>query len=427
MTIGIGIGNENFEKLDIGIIGGGIAGLSTALSFKKLGGHKVTIYERYAYVGEVGASLSFASNGGRILDYLDIDVSDLKPVILKRLIKRNWNDGEIKGVFDLGDYKESFGYEYLNLHRVDLHSLLLKECLIDDDESCVLKTNHKATLVDFENGVIEFENGVCVTHDLIVGADGIRSKTRDQIGLVSDFKKSTSCCIRCLINTSDVLKLNLTDFSQNEAIEYWWSGENSKQGEEKAINKIVLSACHKGDIISCYCFYPTIKNSLLSDDLDADVKIESLIELFKDLDPKLLELFKVSYDVKQWRLYIHEVYEYWYKGKVCMIGDAIHPMMPDQSLGAVMAVEDSFALGYIFSKEFNFTIDQGLKIWETIRKPRATKVQAASLKARENLNERIGWSNDLKDPNKLTITEVCGYDIKGDIIKIAKELNYISI
>lgn len=66
-------------------------------------------------------------------------------------------------------------------------------------------------------------------------------------------------------------------------------------------------------------------------------------------------------------------------------------MMPDQSQGACQAIEDSGALGLVFSKQnFNGDIKQALEVFEEVRKPRGTKVQAASARARENINERIG-------------------------------------
>lgn len=66
-------------------------------------------------------------------------------------------------------------------------------------------------------------------------------------------------------------------------------------------------------------------------------------------------------------------------------------MMPDQSQGACQAIEDAAALGLVFSKKhFQGDIREALEVYEQVRKPRATKVQAASARARENINERIG-------------------------------------
>lgn len=70
-------------------------------------------------------------------------------------------------------------------------------------------------------------------------------------------------------------------------------------------------------------------------------------------------------------------------------------MMPHQSQGACQAIEDAAALGVIFSDKYNFTqdISAGLAMYQTIRKPRATRVQSASARATENLNERIGFTS----------------------------------
>jgi salicylate hydroxylase len=66
-------------------------------------------------------------------------------------------------------------------------------------------------------------------------------------------------------------------------------------------------------------------------------------------------------------------------------------MMPDQSQGACMAIEDAACLGLVFSKtHFEGNIREALEMYETVRKPRATRVQAASARARENIYERIG-------------------------------------
>lgn len=113
-----------------------------------------------------------------------------------------------------------------------------------------------------------------------------------------------------------------------------------------------------------------------------------------------------------WRLYIHEEYPYWQQGKVALLGDAAHPMMPDQSQGFCQAIEDAAALGLAFGPEhFKGDTRAALELYEQTRKVRAARVQTASAKARTDLSERIGWSTGLERPGKLTIEEVCGYDM----------------
>jgi salicylate hydroxylase len=90
-------------------------------------------------------------------------------------------------------------------------------------------------------------------------------------------------------------------------------------------------------------------------------------------------------------------------------------MMPDQNQGFCQAVEDAGALGYIFSQEYSDIIGNntrlGLEIYEKIRKDRATKIQTASLRARTDVKERIGWQTEHDPPGKLTHEWLCDYDI----------------
>lgn len=67
--------------------------------------------------------------------------------------------------------------------------------------------------------------------------------------------------------------------------------------------------------------------------------------------------------------------------------------MPDQSQGACMAIEDAACLGIVFGKKhFDGDVRKALELYEHIRKPRATRVQEASARARENIHERIGMN-----------------------------------
>jgi salicylate hydroxylase len=82
-----------------------------------------------------------------------------------------------------------------------------------------------------------------------------------------------------------------------------------------------------------------------------------------------------------------------------------------------MAFEDAGALGLVFHRGFRdeYTVEAGLELYEKLRKPRATRIQEASFRAREDLNERIGWSSKTDRPGKLTVEEVCGYDMEGHL------------
>ncbi|KAF4624744.1 hypothetical protein G7Y89_g13420 [Cudoniella acicularis] len=413
------IGN-GWKALDIAVIGGGIGGLATATSLRNAG-HKVTIYERADFAGEVGASISCAANGTRWLHEWNVNVPMGRPVILQKLISHDWATGDVTNVYDLADYKEKWGFVYNMFHRVDMHGMLMDSAMGASHKGtpAVLKVNHKCTEIDHEAGIITFENGVTAKHDLIVGADGIGSRVRTTLGIIPDRKQSTSHCYHCIISTADVKRLGLLDLTSNSAIEYWGG---------QGIDKIVYSPCQEGELNSFYCFFPTALSNNPGEGWNHSISMEELLAPFGTLDPRLQALFKNSEDIKPWRLFVHQPYPTWQKGQTCILGDAAHPMMPDQSQGACMAIEDAAALGIIFSNKHSFTsspedIRKGLQIYEQVRKPRASRVQEASKRARENIAERIGFSSNIDNPlykvkdekNKLTIEEMNSYDMYADV------------
>lgn len=117
------ISSTGYRTLDVGVIGGGIGGMSVAIALRR-GGHNVTIYERSDFAGEVGASVSCAANGTRWLHEWDVDVAKGDPVVLKKLINRDWYTGEPVSVYDLDDYEKRWGYVYNMFHRQYMHSML---------------------------------------------------------------------------------------------------------------------------------------------------------------------------------------------------------------------------------------------------------------------------------------------------------------
>jgi salicylate hydroxylase len=311
-------------------------------------------------------------------------------------------------------------------HRVNMHEMLMDSATGEGEGiPAVLKLDHRCMEIDHESGVIKFENGVVAKHDLIVGADGIgvllptpslfiltnspptQSRVRQTLSIIPDKKQSTSTCYHCIIPTSLVKQLGLRDLSPNSSIEFWGG---------KSIYKIVFSPCREGEIHSFYCFFPTELSDHGGEGWNYEASVEQLLAPFQNLDKELLALFKNSSDIKPWRLFVHQPYDRWHVGRSCVLGDAAHPMMPDQSQGACQAIEDAAALGIIFSKKYHFTkdVNKGLQLYEQVRKPRATRVQEASARARENITERIGFSSNVTNPlykvvdekKKLTIEEM---------------------
>ncbi|KAJ5128105.1 hypothetical protein N7448_008884 [Penicillium atrosanguineum] len=407
-----------WRQLNIGVVGGGIGGMSVAVALRRAG-HNVTMYEKSDFAGEVGASVSCAANGTRWLHEWGVDVAKGDPVVLKKLINRDWKTGEPVSVYDLTDYEKRWGYVYNMFHRQYMHAML-KDSAMGEGEGIPAKlvVNYRCLDIDMSTNTITFENGATAQHDLIIGADGIGSVVRGILGIKPEKKPSDSSCLHANVDTDEAVKLGLVDYSQDSALEYWG-------GQEGKWDKIVLSPCNGGKLLSYYCFFPREQGDYTSQAWGAEGRpVEELLKPYPNLDSQVLKHLSIAKEIQPWRLWVHEPYPYIQKGKVCLLGDAGHPMMPHQSQGACMAIEDAAALGILFNKTyFNGDIAQSLAVYEEIRLPRATRVQAAAAKAAYNINERIGFSVNkntatykVEDPKKiLTIEEMNAYDMYRDV------------
>ncbi|KAF9647651.1 salicylate hydroxylase [Thelephora ganbajun] len=416
---------STFKQLKVAVVGGGIGGLSAAIALRRAG-HIVEIFERRSFNVEVGASLSCAANGTQWLREWEVDVSIMKPVVLQKLVMREWETGRILNQYDLSEYEATWGDPSNMFYRKDMHLGLLHAATSEEGKGvpCKIVIDHICEAVDYETGTVTFKNGRTVTADIIIGADGIRSVVRGQIGVVPDTRAGAQTCYRCNVLAEDVRRLGLVDYSLDPAIQFW-GGMPGENGRSKYY-KIVMTSCSGGDVVSFYCFMPSELTKHHQEGFEfKEVPAEEILQGdYQELDPDCVNLLKNSIERMPWRLYIHRPYEHWYKGKACLLGDAAHPMMPHQSQGACQALEDAAALGIIFSDKYSFTnnVEAGLALYEKIRKGRATRVQQSSARAMENLNERIGFTS-LKPhgaslaaaEGKLTINEMNEYRMHDHI------------
>ena len=155
-------------------------------------------------------------------------------------------------------------------------------------------------------------------HEVVIGADGIGSVVRGILGIHPEKKPSSSSCLHANVDTATAVRLGLVDYSQHSAIEYW-GGHNS-------INKIVLSPCNGGSLLSYYCFFPRDKGDFASQNWSAEASVDELLEPYPDLDRQVFKHLGIGKEIRPWRLWVHEPYSHWQKGLVCIMGDAAHPV-----------------------------------------------------------------------------------------------------
>lgn len=155
--------------------------------------------------------------------------------------------------------------------------------------------------MDIESGIINFENGVTVQHDLIVGSDGIGSVVRKALGLRVDKKPADSSCLHANVLTEDAVKIGLVDYSKNAALEYWG-------GQEGKWDKIVLSPCNGGKLLSYYCFFPRDVGDYTNQSWGSeDRPVEELLAPYPNLDPQVKAHLAIGKEIQPWRLWVQYV------------------------------------------------------------------------------------------------------------------------
>jgi salicylate hydroxylase len=133
---------------------------------------------------------------------------------------------------------------------------------------------------------------------LIIGADGIGSAIRGMIGIHLDKRPSESSCLHGNVLTEDAIAAGLVDYSQDSALEYWG-------GQEGKWDKIVLSPCNGGKLLSYYCFFPRDKGDYVNHSWGAeDRPVEELLAPYPELDPQVLAHLAISTEIQPWRLWI---------------------------------------------------------------------------------------------------------------------------
>ncbi|MEC3853909.1 FAD-dependent monooxygenase [Paenarthrobacter ureafaciens] len=168
--------------IDLLIAGGGIGGLATALAVARTG-RRVHLVERAEAFGEIGAGLQIGPNATRALDELGLLDGVLDTAVKpRRGIIFDAVTGEKLTTLDFGEkFLERYGHPYIVTHRRDLLDVLLKAC--QEEENITLSNGRELVAVqeDDDKVTVEFKDGDVWTCDLIIGADGLKSKVRTLI------------------------------------------------------------------------------------------------------------------------------------------------------------------------------------------------------------------------------------------------------
>ncbi|WP_111638156.1 FAD-dependent monooxygenase [Marinomonas shanghaiensis] len=341
------------------IAGAGIGGLCAALALARQG-IQVVVCEQAATLSEVGAGLQVSPNALKVLQHLGVE-AELRPFafVPEHAAIRDYKTGEYYLKSPLGAVAESrYGAPYWHLHRADLHRVLVEACL-QADVSLVLNAEVVRYYEDPEHQQVSLllEDGREFRADLLIGADGIRSKIREQMLGQERPTFMGQVAWRGVIPVSDLT----VDVKPDACV---WVGPG---------RHFVSYYLRGGDYVNFVAVEE--RSDWLSESWREEGNVDELKRAFADWHPEVSELIQSARSTFLWALNGREALPTWHQGRVVLLGDACHPMLPFMAQGAAMAIED----GYVLAKcLFRHRLNDALPQYERLRKPRATAIQQMS-------------------------------------------------
>jgi salicylate hydroxylase len=103
-----------------------------------------------------------------------------------------------------------------------------------------------------------------------------------------------------------------------------------------------------------------------------------LLKEFETWDSRLHQLISCATDTKRWALYDRAPLENWTCGRIALLGDAAHAMLPFFAQGAAQAIEDAVVIADCLRCADRGSAQHALQRYEDIRRPRASRVQLMS-------------------------------------------------
>lgn len=337
----------------VGIIGGGVGGLTAALALKKSGFH-VTVFEQASSLSQVGAGIQLGPNAVHVLYALGLgpalhDVAQVPEAVLLR----DGPSGGLLGQVTLGKTAETrFGAPYLQLHRAELIDVLYRAAL--------------AAGVDIHLGIhaqpdpsgsVVF-GGKTQVFDLCVAANGLHAQARrDHLG--GDGPQFSGY----------VAYRATVDARAPDPVATNWLG----LGRHVVAYPVSVGPAQKTNIVAVAPADAPI------DGWWQEVPAQEMHGKFANFAPQVVSLLAKVNEARVWGLHTHEPLVSWSNGRLVGLGDAVHAMVPFMAQGAAQAIEDAWVLASALTSAS--TVDEALRAYQTIRKPRAERVVRASRRA----------------------------------------------
>jgi salicylate hydroxylase len=313
------------RDLRVLIAGGGIGGIITALALRQRG-IDAHLFEQADAFREVGAGIQLSANATRVLRTLGLGEALARVAVYpERREYRAWDTGERLFWTPLGERAENyFGAPYYQAHRADVLQILVN---VLGDADMRLNSRIQAFDQDEDGVSVTAADGRIETGDVLVGADGIHSTVRAQL-FGREQPRYTGCIAwRGLVPAERLTHLDLG------RVNGVWMGPN------RSIVQYHVSAGRTFNWIGISRSSHAAQESWL-----AEGRVEDALAEYADWHPTIRTIIGATPRVLRQALYDREPLVEWRVGRVVLLGDAAHPMMPFYAQGAGQSIEDAYVL-----------------------------------------------------------------------------------
>jgi 6-hydroxynicotinate 3-monooxygenase len=344
----------------IAVVGAGLGGLTCAALLQRAG-FVVMVYEQAATFARIGAGIILSANVMKVLRALGLERPLLEVGIAPdAFVSRTWDTGETLFELTLDAASERrFGGPYINVHRGDLHAVLASAVKPGSIAfgHCLVGLEASGAAVS-----LAFENGTRHEADIVIGADGIRSKVREVLLGPEPPRFTGRVAQRAIFKTERLGGQPMRDCTK------WWGPDR---------HLLAYFMTRRRDEVYLMGSVPAV--SWDREELSLACPPGELIEAFQNFHAEIRRLVEAATTVVVSPICDRPRHDGWSAGPIALLGDACHPVRPYMAAGGAMAVEDAAILSRCLILFGDADPAAALRCYVATRIPRVREVQRISM------------------------------------------------
>jgi salicylate hydroxylase len=389
----------------LAIIGAGIGGLTLWLALRQRG-FSADIYEQARELAEVGAAVALSANATRELGRLGLlDTIVAASTEPTELVYRDGRTGAriaAHPVRSCGAYRARFGAPYCGIHRADLQRALSAGV----DAERLHLGRRVADLRERDGAVtLSFADGGTAEADLVIAADGVRSVARRFVAGDDGLLYSRTSGFRGIVPTA-----KLPSLPDPHAIQFW-------MGPSAHLLHYAIGA--DGGHVNFLAVVEGPRDWSHPEKGLASTTDAEVLALFQGWHPAVTEMIAAVRHDARWGLFLARPLGRWRRGRVVLIGDAAHAMLPHHGQGANTTIEDAVTLAELIAADPH-ELDGVLAAYETLRRPRTREIQRASWAGNRGLHVSDGAEAVSRDALVACFPEKFGWIHAFDALEVAR-------